>query len=181
MLKHHRHTPAHLLIDETPYFITAAIYQKRPLLARPDLKDKFLELLSGYFNKHHWELHHWVILDNHYHLLGKSHKGVDLEAIFRNVHSQMAKLIRQVTNCERPVWWNYWDYCPRNEEDYMTRLNYLLNNPVKHRYVTKLQDYPFSSFHRLFSDIGRAQLVRQFQAYPGYKKLVLSEAHDDDF
>jgi putative transposase len=181
MLKKHRHTPAHLYIDDTGYFITAAIYQKRPLLSESALKNKLLEFLQGYFDKHDWELHHWVILDNHYHLLGKSGKGEDMEAIFRNVHSQTAKLIRQVTACEKPVWWNYWDYCPRNEKDYMTRLNYLLINPVKHGYVTSLYDYQFSSFHNLFGEIGREQLVRQFQTYPDYKNLVLHEAKEDDF
>jgi putative transposase len=83
MLKKHRHNPAHLYLDDHAYFITAAIYHKRPLLAEPALKDKLLELLQGYFAKHEWELHHWVILDNHYHLLGKSRLGKDLVRQFQ--------------------------------------------------------------------------------------------------
>lgn len=181
MLKKHHHTPAHLYLDKTEYFITAAIYHKRLLLAKPGLKDKLLAMLQGYFSKHRWELHHWVILDNHYHLLGKSYYGIDMENIFRNVHSQTAKFIRQITACETPVWWNYWDYCPRNEKEYLIRLNYLLFNPIKHGYVTNLHDYPFSSFHQLISEKGRVALVEQFRAYPSYKTLVLHEAKKDDF
>ena len=164
-----------------PYFITAAIYQKRMLLADPIVKHRLLDLLQGYFSQYDWELHHWVILDNHYHLLGRSHQGEDMESIFRNVHSKSADLIQGLTRCEMPVWWNYWDYCPRNETEYMTRLNYLLLNPIKHGYVDNLHDYPFSSFHPLIADVGRNALKAQFQAYPDYKTLVLQEAKADDF
>jgi len=102
MLKKSAHTPAHLFVDDAEYFITGAIYHKRPLLAQPTLKHELLAWLQGYFNKHNWELHHWVILDNHYHLLGKSHKGTDMSAIFRNAHSQTAKCIRKSSLAKNP-------------------------------------------------------------------------------
>jgi putative transposase len=114
-------------------------------------------------------------------VLGKSYKGLNLQHIFRTIHSQIAIVIHQATNCQKPVWWNYWDYCPRSEADYMIRLNYLLNNPIKHGYVNRLQDYSFSSFSLSFDQIGQAQLVKQFQAYSEYKSLTLSEAEMDDF
>ncbi|GAK58025.1 hypothetical protein U27_04998 [Candidatus Vecturithrix granuli] len=181
MLKRSDHTPAHLFIDQTPYFITGAIYKKQHLLVHADIKQKLLDFIKTYFAQYQWELHHWVILDNHYHLLGKSAGGTDLPAIFQAIHSCSAKVIRQTTNCAKPVWWNYWDYCPRDETGYMTRLNYLLYNPVRHGYVTDLHQYSFSTFHKLFAEQGRSQLVKQFQDYPDYKKLILTEAEEDDF
>jgi len=181
MFKRSEHTPAHMFMDKTPYFITGAIYHKRHLLVLAEIKQAVIDLIQQYFAQYHWELHHWVILDNHYHLLGKSARGQDLHPIFQAIHSRSAKLIRQTTNCEKPVWWNYWDYCPRDEAEYLTRLNYLLNNPVKHGYVTDLHHYPFSTFHALLEAQGRAYLVKQFQAYPGYKTLTPSEAENDDF
>jgi putative transposase len=181
MLKRYLHAPAHLFVDDTFYFITGAVYRKRPLLDSPDLKLRLLELFRGYFDKHTWNLHHWVILDNHYHLIGKSRKGKDLTAIIRNVHIISAKEIYRETACEKPVWWNYWDYCPRNEKDYMTRVNYLLYNPVRHGYVKDLRHYPFSSFNKVYAETGRDSMVKQFRNYPDYKTLVLHEAKEDDF
>lgn len=181
MLKQHPHTPVHLFLDDTLYFVTSGIYRKRMLLAKPEIKEYLLELLETFFQAYDWELHHWVILDNHYHVLGKSRLGKDLANIFRKVHSKAAIFIRQLTACEKPVWWNYWDYCPRDETEYWVRCNYLLNNPVRHRYVTDLRDYPFSSFHSLLVEVGREALVKQFQDYPGYKDFVLHEAEKDDF
>lgn len=181
MLKKHRNTPAHLLLDDTDYFVTGAIYQKRSLLKDSKIKDHLLDLMQTYFTQYHWELHHWVILDNHYHILGRSRKGLDLTTIFRSVHSRSAIFIRQSTDCAKPVWWNFWDYCPRHEVDYMIRLNYLLMNPIKHKYVTDLQHWPFSSFHTLFAEKGRQRLAEQFRSYPQYQTLVLQEAYSDDF
>ena len=181
MLKLHPRTPAHLFVDHTAYFVSGAIYKRRPLLAQPKIKHHLLSLVEETFELYAWQLHHWVILDNHYHILGQSRKGHDLSNIFRQIHSKAAIFIREKTNCEKPVWWNYWDYCPRDEADYLARLNYLLNNPLKHGYVTNLQDYAYSSFHQLFKEIGREKLEQQFRNYPGYKTLVLREAYNDDF
>lgn len=181
MLKYSTHAPVHLLLDDTPYFITAAIYQKRRLLQTSAMKNRLLELLHDYFHRNAWELHHWVILDNHYHLIGKSRKGTCMPKIFRNVHAIMAKDIVAMSTCEKLVWWSYWDYCPRDEEDYMIRLNYLLFNPVKHGYTTDLHSYAYSSFHVLYENIGRENLATQFQEHPEDKTLILHEAYDDDF
>ncbi len=181
MHQKHAHTPSHFFADNTPYFITGAIYRKRKLLASSEIKERLLELIREQFENYDWRLQHWVILDNHYHLMGVSEKGCDLSAIFRKIHSLSGIEIRGATGCETPVWWNYWDYCPRNETDYRTRLNYLFYNPIKHGYVADLKDYPFSSFHETLTEIGRADMERQFRKYAGYRSLVLNEAKDDDF
>ena len=181
MLKKYIHRPAHLFLDDTLYFITSAIYRKRHLLANSDLKGKLVQVIQEKFKKYNWELHHWVILDNHYHLLGKSNLGKDLSKIFGEIHGSSSSLIQRYTKCEKPIWYQYWDYCPRNERQYFTRLNYLLYNPVKHGYVKDLHDYPFSSFHKLFDEIGYEGLSRQFRQYPEYNTLVLEEAMRDDF
>ncbi|MCP4700862.1 MAG: hypothetical protein GY862_29010 [Gammaproteobacteria bacterium] len=178
MLKHRDNTPPHLLLDDTPYFITGAIYDKRRLLDEK-LKWCLAAIMQKVFDKFGWELHHWVVLDNnHYHLLGMSRKGEDLPKIIRQLHAGSAGEIHQATDCSLPVWWNYWDYCPRNERDYMVRLNYLLNNPVKHGYVDDLRDYPFSTFAELYEEKGRDGLVEQFKSFPNYKTLKIEA---DDF
>lgn len=178
MLKRSQHTPVHLLLDDAPYFLTAAIYQKRPLLAMSALKMQLRDLIHEFFEKYRWTLQHWVILDNHYHLLAQSRNGTDLPQIIRGIHVTSAKAIAQATGCAYPVWWNYWDSCLRSEQAYNIRMNYLLYNPVKHGYVTHLHDYPYSSFHEAFEAFGRERLARQFQQYAEYKTELIEE---DDF
>jgi len=42
MLKKRLHTPAHLFVDNTAYFITGAIYHHRPLLKPAPIKQHLL-------------------------------------------------------------------------------------------------------------------------------------------
>ena len=179
MLKRHKHTPAHLFLDDTPYFITGAVHRKRPLLATPEIKKQLIDLIKEYFDRYNWQLRNWVVLDNHYHLIGKSREGKDLTVVMRGIHRASAPLIAAATECENPVWWNYWDYCPRDENDYWVRTNYLLYNPVKHGYVNNLDDYPFSSFKTVLEEMGRENLAACFRKYRGYRALALKETEDD--
>ncbi len=172
------HNPIHIFMDDTSYFITATIYQKSPLLRSSQLKELLLNYINLAFKRYQWELHHWVILDNHYHLLGRSREGKHLSEIMRQIHSISGYYIKQATQTKQRIWWNYWDYCPRNEKDYLIRLNYLFNNPIKHGYVQNLRDYPFSSFHSMLEKQGRELLQKQFKGYNDYKNLILDE---DDF
>lgn len=179
--KDYLHNPTHLFMDDMPYFITAAIYKKRPLLKPPHLKQLLVERIKHCFVKYQWELHHWVILDNHYHLLGRSLVGEDLPQLMTDIHAYTGYYIKQDTQTQERVWWNYWDYCPRNECEYRIRQNYLLNNPIKHGCVDNLHDYPFSSFHEIVSTQGLEGLRQQFREYFEYRTVVLTEAYDDEF
>jgi putative transposase len=171
MIKQHPNTPTHIFLDDTLYFITGAIYQRRKLLVEPELKQLILSLIKKNFQAVGWQLNDWVILDNHYHLLAVSRKGEDLSNIIKGIHGASASSIRQKTHCELPVWWNYWDYCPRDDKDYYTKLNYLFMNPIKHGYVTNINDYQFSSFSSRLTKIGREAMTKQFHTYPDYQDL----------
>ena len=110
------------------------------------IKDLLQQLLHQVFTEYDWKLDHWVILDNHYHLLVNSCKGQDLPRIISKIHNQSAQGINQLflsqQSTQKKVWSNYWDYCPRDEQDYNLRLCYLLNNPVKHGFVDTASNYP---------------------------------------
>jgi putative transposase len=50
---------------------------------------------------------------------------------------------------ERAVWQQrFWEHTIRDEDDLEQCTNYLHWNPVKHGFVTRVRDYPWSSFHR---------------------------------
>lgn len=49
----------------------------------------------------------------------------------------------------RGVWQpRYWEHRIRNESDWYRHRDYIHYNPVKHGYVDKPEDWPWSSFHR---------------------------------
>ena len=50
---------------------------------------------------------------------------------------------------ERGVWQRrFWEHTCRDEDDLKRLVDYIHWNPCKHRLVTRIRDYPWSSFHR---------------------------------
>jgi putative transposase len=50
---------------------------------------------------------------------------------------------------ERGIWQRrYWEHLIRDEEDYRRHVDYIHWNPVKHGWVERVADWPYSSFHK---------------------------------
>jgi putative transposase len=51
---------------------------------------------------------------------------------------------------ERAIWQRrYWEHLIRNEADFAAHMDYIHFNPVKHGLVERVNDLPYSTFHRL--------------------------------
>ncbi len=51
---------------------------------------------------------------------------------------------------ERGIWQRrYWEHTLRDERDFARHMDYIHFNPVKHGYVPRVADWPYSSFHRM--------------------------------
>jgi REP-associated tyrosine transposase len=62
-----------------------------------------------------------------------------------NAHRSSSKIARR----ERGIWQRrYWEHAIRDDADLARRIDYIHFNPVKHRCVSKVCDWPHSSFHR---------------------------------
>jgi putative transposase len=55
----------------------------------------------------------------------------------------------QTSKREKGIWQRrYWEHAVRNEADLERHVDYIHFNPVKHGHVTRVADWPHSSFHR---------------------------------
>jgi putative transposase len=54
---------------------------------------------------------------------------------------------------ERGIWQRrYWEHLIRDDNDFAAHMDYIHINPVKHGLVTRVRDWPYSTFHRLVLD-----------------------------
>jgi putative transposase len=54
---------------------------------------------------------------------------------------------------ERGIWQRrYWEHTITTELDYSKHIDYVHVNPLKHGYVTRVQNWPYSTFHRYVRD-----------------------------
>jgi len=147
-LKTYKHTPAHLYVDNQVYFFTGAIYHKKKLLVTDKSKEIFLKYLVHFNKKYGWKLLEWVVLDNHYHFLAEVVNSNDMPVMINSLHKTSAFHIKKWLNIQaEPFWYQYWDRCIRNDNDYYKTAAYIFYNPLKHGYVDDLRDYQYSSFH----------------------------------
>ncbi|AQT91442.1 transposase [Enterobacter roggenkampii] len=68
----------------------------------------------------------------------------DFSARWRDIKKTFSRSIDM-----RYIWQpRFWEHTIRNEEDYRRHVDYIYVNPLKHGYVGKVSDWPYSTFHR---------------------------------
>ena len=99
-----------------------------------------------------------VIMPDHLHAIWQLPKDDNNYATrWRLIKSGFSRELPQTEFCnnsrvvkgERGIWQRrYWEHKIRDEQDLENHINYIHYNPVKHKYVAKVNEWPFSSFHR---------------------------------
>ena len=87
----------------------------------------------------------WVVLPEHMHCIWTlPENDDDFLGRWREIKKSFTRTIEM-----RHVWQpRFWEHTIRNEEDYRRHMDYVYINPVKHGHVTRVADWPFSTFHR---------------------------------
>jgi REP-associated tyrosine transposase len=68
---------------------------------------------------------------------------------FTTAVSQAGIHIPRHPNGEHALWQRrFWEHTIRDERDFERHVDYIHFNPVKHALVTRVRDWPYSSFHR---------------------------------
>lgn len=56
---------------------------------------------------------------------------------------------------ERGVWQRrFWEHVIRDERDFLSHMEYIHINPIKHGYVLNAIDWPYSSIHKIQRRLG---------------------------
>ncbi|HFZ8994941.1 TPA: transposase [Citrobacter freundii] len=86
-----------------------------------------------------------TVLPEHIHCIWTlPENDCDFSSRWREIKKRFTKSLRG-----RMIWQpRFWEHAIRNAEDYRRHIDYIYINPVKHGWVTRVQDWPFSTFHR---------------------------------
>jgi len=162
---HHR--PAHVFEPNQLYMVTAGTLHKEMFFKGADRLGLLQNHLFSLSEKFGWELQAWALFPNHYHFIAKAPDDAKtLKILVRQFHSLTARELNQLDNLSgRKVWFQYWDTCLTYEKSYYARLNYVMNNPVRHGLASVASAYRFCSagWFETESDQGFVNKVRSFQ------------------
>ena len=139
------------------YFFTLALQdRKQDLLVRyiGSLRQAFAEVRA----RHPFEITAVCVLPDHLHLLVKlPEHDQNYPMRLRLIKAKFSRALPKTETVspsrrhknERGIWQRrYWEHEIRSQEDLNAHIDYIHINPVKHGYVTRVADWPYSSFHR---------------------------------
>lgn len=162
------HAPPHPYRHAGHYFITAATYEHRPIMAASARRTEFEADLLQQAAEAEIDVHAWVILPNHYHLLVGVGSLDQVSSTLKQVHGATARRWNQEDGLTglRKVWYKFQDRLIRDDDHFYRALNYIHYNPVKHQYVNSPYDWPWVSLENYVQHIGRNWLRQQWREHP---------------
>jgi len=139
--------------------------------------EKFEAELLQILSAENCSLYAWCVLPNHWH-------GLVRTANLKGVISKIGQLHGKTSflwNGEdfkrgRKCWYRCMDRRMRSDRHCYVARNYIHHNPVKHGYVEKWEDWPYSSAVDYITETGREKVLEQWQEYP---VLDMGEGWDD--
>ena len=70
-------------------------------------------------------------------------------AFSRGLGPAPSRFMSKIAKREKGIWQRrYWEHAIRDDADFERHVDYIHFNPVKHGHVTRVADWPHSSFHR---------------------------------
>lgn len=160
------HGPHHQRLESGLVFVTGSTYLKLRLFSslhhREIVKEKLLRVCEESGD----EVHGYVVLPNHYHLLlHRREVPLDLGDCVRRIHRAISTEINKFDGTPgQRVMYQYWDSQVRGQRSYLARLKYIHENPVRHGYCKVKEAWDCSSYSWFLSTAPSAvvQTVESF-------------------
>ncbi|HUG10444.1 MAG TPA: hypothetical protein VMM36_05500 [Opitutaceae bacterium] len=158
------HAPTHQLSGHGTFFVTAGTYRKAHHFRSADRLAVLHRGLLSVAKEFSWSLEAWAVFSNHYHFVGHSPENApdasSLPDMLSVLHTKIAAWVNK-HDCTpgRQVWFNYRETRLTYQKSYFARLNYVHQNPVKHRLVLVANQYPWCSAG-WFEETASAAVVR---------------------
>ena len=146
-----------VLIPGGTWFFTVNLLERRQRL----LTEQFDLLRNGIARtkrKYPFRLDALVVLPDHLHAVVTLPPGDDdFPTRIRLIKTRFAKSLPKTERLsavrqekgERGIWQRrYWEHYIRDERDLRNHIAYCYYNPVKHKHVTRMKDWPHSTYHR---------------------------------
>ncbi|HEV3440433.1 MAG TPA: transposase [Gemmata sp.] len=144
------------------YFFTVVTHHRQPILTTKTSREHLRTAILETQEKCAFEMVALVLLPDHLHCIwslpvgdaGYSARWAKIKETFsrRFLNSGGREVLvnkSRLKHRERGVWQRrFWEHVIRDENDLIRCADYIHWNPIKHGYVDRVRDYPWSSFHR---------------------------------
>ncbi len=168
-LQHHpKHSPSHHPDGSGRYLITSTCYEHQPWIGATDKRmDQFSYELLDVLGSRTTGVDAWVILPNHYHGVVLTDSCPALLRELGKLHGRSSFLWNGEDETRgRKVWFNTLERQISGDAHHIAAIHYVHQNPVKHGYVKKWDEWKWSSASEYLERLGREEVERRWQEYP---------------
>jgi putative transposase len=144
------------------YFFTVVTCERRPCLIDDQVRTALRTGIQEVREALPFSIDAWILLPDHLHAIwtlpeNDANFGSRWAVIKRAVSRQCGYLAANdgpsnespAKRGESGIWQRrFWDHLIRDDLDFQRHLDYLHWNPVKHGYVKRVIEWPYSTFHR---------------------------------
>ena len=139
------------------YFFTVNLLERKQALLTENI-DLLRDSVRRVKRLYPFHIDAWVVLPEHMHCVLTLPADTDnfpvrwrlIKLLFSKGLPRTERLssVRRQRS-ERGIWQRrYWEHTITSEHDYTQHINYVHINPLKHQLVSRVQDWPFSTFHQ---------------------------------
>jgi len=127
------------------FFVTTVCYNRRRLFQVPATAELFLEILQHHRALGHYQLHAFVLMPDHIHLLLTPH-GRTVSQAMQQIKGSFSRHL----SSNFPIWQRgFTDHSIQTASEFDLRRAYIHLNPVRAHLVPSPELYPYSSAYRL--------------------------------
>ena len=135
------------------YFITASNFEKQSLLQSDRMAGLFIEVLFHYRRQHRFQLHEFVVMPNHFHLLITPIPPVTIEKAIQFIKGGFSYRAKKELAFNQEIWQtSFHDRRVRDAPEYAQFRHYIHMNPVRRGLVTLPEEFSFSSARSKLDD-----------------------------
>ena len=125
------------------YFLTTAVGNRRPIFVRHESAIAVLDSIRWLHRARRFFVDAAVVMPDHVHLAGRL-GATSLSDLMHTFKSYTSNRLADM-GVDAPVWQpGFHDHALRDDEDYLVRIHYLVDNPVRAGLVEQADDYPYS-------------------------------------
>jgi putative transposase len=130
----------------TTYFITICAHMHQNLFQRTEVAQLMVATLFKYRDAEEFELHEYVIMPDHIHVLLSLRDEQKLSRAIQLIKGGFSHTLRENGIEMREVWQQrYHDRRIRDDNEFAGIAEYIRQNPVRRGLVETARDYPYSS------------------------------------
>ena len=142
------------------YFFTVVTFRRRKILCEPENREVLRTAFRMVKSHHPFTIDAFVLLPEHLHCIWTLPPGdADYSMRWNGIKGHLSRncldkyksppSAAQQRKRAQTVWQpRFWEHQIRDEWDYEKHCDYIHWNPVKHGLVSRVCDWPYSSFHR---------------------------------